>query len=112
MPPRHALPHPGRRRRHRAGPSSDHGALECPIEAILRDLLPVHREILVATYFRRQTVRQAARQLNLTHEEVRRRVYHATRELSSAVAAARTSRPDELPRTDPGRWRRAALTRR
>jgi DNA-directed RNA polymerase specialized sigma24 family protein len=107
VPPRHAVSAP---RRHRAKPSPDRDILRFPIEAILRALPPAHREILVATYFRRQTTRQAARQLNITHEDARRRVYHATRELTAAVAAARTSRPDELPPTNPDRWRRSALT--
>lgn len=111
MPPRHALSTPRRRRRHRAKPSADREFLSYPIEAILRALPPAHREILVATYFRRQTTRQAARQLNITPEDARRRVYHATRELTAAVAAARTSRPDELPPTNPDRWRRSALAR-
>jgi DNA-directed RNA polymerase specialized sigma24 family protein len=111
VPPRHALPTAARRRRHRAKPSTDQGILVCPIEEILRDLPPAHREILVATYFRRQTTRQAAQQLNITHEDARRRVYHATRELTAAVVAARKSRPDELPPTDPDRWRRGAFAR-
>ena len=74
----------------------------------MRDLPPAHREILIATFFRRQTTRQAARQLGITHEDARRRVYHATRELTAAVVAARRNRPDELPPTDPSRWRRRA----
>ena len=122
VPPRHAVsaPRPRRRhrakpdadrnRRHRAQPNTDRDLLSYPLEAILRALSPAHREILVATYFRRQTTRQAARQLDLTHTDARRRVYHATRELTAAVAAARMTRPDELPPTDPGRWRRGALT--
>jgi RNA polymerase sigma-70 factor (ECF subfamily) len=76
---------------------------------ILRDLPPAHREILVATYFRRQTTRQAAQQLGITHDDARSRVYHATRQLTSAIAAARQNRPDELPPTDPSRWRRGAV---
>jgi DNA-directed RNA polymerase specialized sigma24 family protein len=82
-----------------------------PLEAILRDLLPADREILVATYFRRQTTRQAAQQLGITHEDARRRVYHATRQLTAVIGAARHNRPYELPATDPGRWRRGAVTR-
>jgi RNA polymerase sigma-70 factor (ECF subfamily) len=111
VPPRHALATPGRRRRHRAEPSAGQGTLAYPIEEILHALPPAHREILIATFFRRQTTRQAARQLNISHEDARRRVYHATRELTAAVTAARASRPDELPPTDPGRWRRGALAR-
>jgi DNA-directed RNA polymerase specialized sigma24 family protein len=111
VPPRHALSTTARRRRHRAKPSTDRGVLAYPIEEILRALPPAHREILVATYFRRQTTRQAAQQLNITHEDARRRVYHATRELTAAVVAARVSRPDELPPTDPDRWRRGAFSR-
>ena len=111
MPPRHAISTSRRRRRHRAKPSAGPEILRYPIEAILRALPPAHREILVATYFRRQTTRQAARQLDITDEDARRRVYHATRELTAAVAAARVARPDELPPTNPDRWRRGALTR-
>ena len=81
------------------------------MEALLRGLPPAHREILIVTYFRRQTTRQAAQQLAITHEDARRRVYHATRELAAAVLASRLSRPDELPPTDPGRWRRGTVTR-
>jgi DNA-directed RNA polymerase specialized sigma24 family protein len=111
VPPRHAISTPRLRRRHRAKPSADRDILRYPIEALLRALPPAHREILVATYFRGQTTRQAARQLDITHEDARRRVYHATRELTAAVVAARMSRPDELPPTDPDRWRRGAPTR-
>jgi DNA-directed RNA polymerase specialized sigma24 family protein len=111
VPPRHALSTARRRRRHRAEPSADQGLLAYSIEAILRALPRPHREILAVTYFRRQTTRQVARQLNITDEDVRRRVYHATRDLAAAVAAARLSRPDELPPTNPDRWRRSALTR-
>ena len=110
VPPRHAIDTSRRRRRHRAKPSADRDILSYPIEAIVRALPPEHREILVATYFRRQTTRQAARHLDISPEEARRRVYHATRELTAAVVAARIDRPDELPPTDPDRWRRGALT--
>ena len=109
VPPRHALATPVRRRRHRAEPSAEQGVLAFPIEEILRDLPAAHREILIATYFRRQTTRQAARQLDITHEDARRLIYQATRELTAAVVAARHNRPDELPPTDPGRWRRGAF---
>jgi DNA-directed RNA polymerase specialized sigma24 family protein len=102
---------PRRRRRHRAKPNAGQDLLRYPIEAILRALAPAHREILVATFFRRQTTRQAARQLGITDEDARRRVYHATRELTARVVAARMNRPDELPPTDPGRWRRGAANR-
>ncbi|MEV6848603.1 sigma factor-like helix-turn-helix DNA-binding protein [Actinoplanes sp. NPDC051411] len=112
VPPRHAIATPRRRRRHRAKPGAERDILRYPIEAILHALPPAHREILVATYFRRQTTRQAAQQLNITDEDARRRVYHATRELTAAVVAARLSRPDELPPTNPDRWRRGALSRR
>jgi DNA-directed RNA polymerase specialized sigma24 family protein len=100
VPPRHAVTAP-RRPRHRA---KTKGNLRYSIEAILSDLPRAHRQILIATYFRRQ----AAKQLGITHDDVRRRVYHATRELTSAVAAARTTRDDELPPTNPDRWRRRA----
>jgi RNA polymerase sigma-70 factor (ECF subfamily) len=111
MPPRHALSTLRRPRRHRAKPSAGQDILRYSMEAILRALSPAHREILVATYFRRQTTRQAARQLDITDEDARRLVYHATRELTAAVVAARTSRLDELPPTNPDRWRRGSSGR-
>jgi DNA-directed RNA polymerase specialized sigma24 family protein len=111
MPPRHALSTPRRKRRHRARSHAGPDVLRYPIEEILRGLPPAHREILVATYFRRQTTREAARQLDISPEDARRRVYHATRELTAAVVAARVHRPDELPPTDPDRWRKGVLTR-
>jgi RNA polymerase sigma-70 factor (ECF subfamily) len=111
VPPTHSVTSaPDRPRRHRA-PTADRESPHVPLEAILRDLPADHREILVATLFRRQTTRQAAQQLGITHEDVRRRVYHATRELTAVIGATRHRRPDELPPTDPGRWRRGAMTR-
>ncbi len=109
VPPTHSVTSaPDRPRRHRA-PSAD--APRLPIESILRDLAAPHREILVATYFRRQTTREAAQQLGITHDDARRRIYHATRELTALIGAHRHSRPDELPATDPSRWRRGAAAR-
>jgi DNA-directed RNA polymerase specialized sigma24 family protein len=112
VPPTHSVTSaPDRPRRHRAKPSGDRDHPRPPLESILRDLAAPHREILVATYFRRQTTRQAAQQLGITHDDARRRVYHATRELTALIGATRHSRPDELPPTDPSRWRRGATTR-
>jgi DNA-directed RNA polymerase specialized sigma24 family protein len=106
VPPRHAVSTAARRHRHRA----DQDVLSYPIEKILRALPRAHREILIATYFRRQTTREAAQQLNIPHEDARRRVYEATRELTGRVGAAKVSSPYELPPTDPDRWRRGAFT--
>jgi hypothetical protein len=108
VPPTHAAVRSGHAPRHRAEPNAGRDSPRSWLEAIVHDLPPAHREILVATYFRRQTTRQAAQQLGITHEEGRRRVYHATRHLAAVLHAARPDRPDELPPTDPGRWRRGS----
>jgi DNA-directed RNA polymerase specialized sigma24 family protein len=55
----------------------------------LRNLPTAHREILAATYFRRQTTRQAARQLGITPDDAKLRLYLATRELAAIVGTAR-----------------------
>jgi DNA-directed RNA polymerase specialized sigma24 family protein len=75
-----------------------------PMDAVVRKLPAAHREILVATYFRRQTVEQVARQLGLTPAEAKFRLYHAMQELAAAV---RATHPDPAGDTS----RRAALSR-
>jgi DNA-directed RNA polymerase specialized sigma24 family protein len=89
VPPTHAVTNADRPRRHRATPSDDRGTPRPPLEAILRNLPAAHREILAATYFRRQTTREAARQLGITPDDAKRRLYLATRELAAVVGTAR-----------------------
>ncbi|MFF5075910.1 sigma factor-like helix-turn-helix DNA-binding protein [Actinoplanes sp. NPDC000266] len=63
-----------------------------PMESLLRDLPEPHREILVATYFRRRTPREAAEALGLPQAEVKARLYEAMRTLS-AVVSGPSNRP-------------------
>ena len=44
-----------------ADPIGDRETQRPPVELMLRDLPAQHREIIVATYFRRRTTREAAR---------------------------------------------------
>ncbi|XVU28233.1 sigma factor-like helix-turn-helix DNA-binding protein [Actinoplanes sp. CA-054009] len=60
-----------------------------PMESLLRDLPEPHREILVATYFRRRTPQEAAEALGLPQAEVKARLYEAMRTLSSVVSHSR-----------------------
>ena len=62
-----------------------------PMELMLQHLAAQHREIIVATYFRRRTTREAARTLGLAPAAATARLYQAMRELSLMVAV---SRPD------------------
>ena len=62
-----------------------------PMELMLRSLPTQHREIIVATYFRGRTTREAARMLGLTPAAAKARLYQAMRDLSLMVA---TGRPD------------------
>ena len=57
-----------------------------PMEIMLRSLSAEHREIIVATYFRRRTTREAARALGLAPAVARARLYQAMRDLSLMVA--------------------------
>jgi RNA polymerase sigma-70 factor (ECF subfamily) len=61
------------------------------MELMLRDLPAQHREIIVATYFRRRTTREAAALLGITPDAAKARLYQAMRDLSDRVAA---DRPD------------------
>jgi DNA-directed RNA polymerase specialized sigma24 family protein len=61
------------------------------MERMLRELPVQHREIIVATFFRRRTTREAAALLDLTPDAVKARLYQAMRDLSDRVAA---DRPD------------------
>ncbi|MBM2615823.1 sigma-70 family RNA polymerase sigma factor [Actinoplanes sp. LDG1-06] len=56
-----------------------------PVEQMLRDLPPQQREILVATFFRRRTTREAAQQLGLAPEVARTRLYNAMCNLSDMI---------------------------
>ena len=87
VPPTHAVANADHPRR--ATPSADRATPRPPIESILRNLPAAHREILAATYFRRQTTREAARQLGITPDDAKRRLYLATRELAAVVGTAR-----------------------
>ena len=61
-----------------------------PMEIMLRSLEAQHREIIVATYFRGRTTREAARELGLAPATASARLYQAMRDLSLMVAC----RPD------------------
>ena len=58
-----------------------------PIELMLRNLPAQHQEIIIATYFRRRTTREAARALGLAPAAATARLYQAMRDLSLMVAA-------------------------
>jgi DNA-directed RNA polymerase specialized sigma24 family protein len=61
------------------------------METLLRSLPVAHREIIVATYLRRQTTQQAARRLGISPAEAKARLYYAMQDL-----AARLNRPDAV----------------
>ncbi|MGK5682631.1 sigma factor-like helix-turn-helix DNA-binding protein [Actinoplanes sp. URMC 104] len=69
-----------------AGPSSGRETRRPETDQLLRALPAHHREIIVATYFRGRTTREAARQLGLTHHAAKARLYHAMRDLSDLLA--------------------------
>ena len=56
------------------------------MELRLRDLPAQHREIIVATYFRRRTIGEAARLLGLTPDAAKARLYQAMCELARSDA--------------------------
>lgn len=60
-----------------------------PMEHMVRSLAPQQQEVLVATYFRGRTTREAARVLGLTPTTVETRLHQAMRDLSRMVAAYR-----------------------
>ena len=64
-----------------------------PMELMLQSLPTQHREIIVATYFRGRTTREAARMLGLTPAAANARLYQAMRDLSLMVAACRPDHP-------------------
>ena len=57
-----------------------------PMESMLRSLPAQHREIIVATYFRRRTTDEAARSLGLAPAVAKARLYEAMRDLSLMIA--------------------------
>ena len=67
-----------------------------PIALFLRNLPDQHREIIVATYFRRRTTHEAAIQLGLAPDTAKARLYHAMRDLSGMIAGS-GPRPDAEP---------------
>ncbi|WP_306214345.1 sigma factor-like helix-turn-helix DNA-binding protein [Actinoplanes sp. RD1] len=62
-----------------------------PMEAMLHRLPSRHREVLVATYFRGRTTREAAQVLGIAPAAVQVRLYEAMRDLASMVAADRVA---------------------
>lgn len=65
------------------------------MKVMLESLSPQHREIIIATYFRGRTTREAAQALGLDPSAAKARLYQAMRDLSLMVA---TSRPDHAGR--------------
>jgi DNA-directed RNA polymerase specialized sigma24 family protein len=57
-----------------------------PVELMLGSLRAQHQEIIIATYFRRRTIREAARQLGLAPVTAKARLYEAMLVLSDKVA--------------------------
>ncbi|WP_433375750.1 sigma factor-like helix-turn-helix DNA-binding protein [Actinoplanes sp. CA-142083] len=57
-----------------------------PTELMLQSLPAQHREILVATYFRRRTMGEAAQELGLAPAVAKARLYEAMRDLSLMLA--------------------------
>jgi DNA-directed RNA polymerase specialized sigma24 family protein len=62
-----------------------------PMALIVGRLPSRHREILLATYFRGQTVGEAAHALGLDPAEAKIRLYQAMRGLAGMVAVADTA---------------------
>ena len=63
-----------------------------PMEIMLRSLEAQHREIIVATYLRGRTTREAAWVLGLAPAVAKIRLYQAMRELSVMAATRRRDR--------------------
>ena len=94
MPTRHAAPIAGRdtQRPH--------------VDQLLHNLPARHREIIVETYFRRRTTREAARLLGQTPEAASIRLYQAMRDLSDLLTADRPRRRRQHRLADAGRRHR------
>jgi DNA-directed RNA polymerase specialized sigma24 family protein len=56
-----------------------------PLDTAVRKLPARHRAILIATYFRREPIDQAARRLGISTTDAKARLYHAMRDLAAAV---------------------------
>jgi DNA-binding CsgD family transcriptional regulator len=79
MPSRHAEPAGGR-------------DMQRPdLDLLLRHLSVRQRQIIVGTYFRGRTTREAARHLGLSPDTAKTELYHAMRALADMLA---TGRPD------------------
>jgi DNA-directed RNA polymerase specialized sigma24 family protein len=81
-----------------------HAQPEHPMEMMLLNIPALHREIIVATYFRQRTVREAALFLGLTPRVAQSRLYSAMRELSLMIAIDRPSRPAAVVSAHDGGW--------
>lgn len=71
--------------RHAAPPTAAESP-RLPMQDMLRSLPAQHQEIILATYFRGRTTREAARTLGLTHAAANERLYQAMRTLSLMTA--------------------------
>jgi RNA polymerase sigma-70 factor (ECF subfamily) len=72
-----------------AGPAAGTEAPRPSTEELLQRLPAQHREIIVATYFRRRTATEAARLLGLPPAAAKARLYAAMRDLSLMIEAGR-----------------------
>ncbi|BCJ51395.1 hypothetical protein Asp14428_28700 [Actinoplanes sp. NBRC 14428] len=72
-----------------AGPSTVGETQRPPMEIMLRSLPAEHREVIVATYFRGRTTREAAQVLGLAPATVNALLYQAMRGLNRMVATYR-----------------------
>jgi DNA-directed RNA polymerase specialized sigma24 family protein len=73
-----------------ADPIEDRATPRPPIELMLQTLPAEHRAIIVATYFRRRTIDEAARLLGIPSEAAKARLYQGMRDLSDMVATHRS----------------------
>jgi DNA-directed RNA polymerase specialized sigma24 family protein len=78
-----------------------------PMERMLQSLPAQHREIIVATYFRRRTTREAARLLGLAPGAAKARLYQAMRDLSDMLATGWPDHADGYPAASTDRARRS-----
>lgn len=90
-----------------ADPIGDRETGRPPVELMLRSLPPQHREIIVATYFRRRTTREAARLLGLAPDAAKARLYQAMRDLSDMVATGWPDHAGPYPAATTDRARRS-----
>jgi DNA-directed RNA polymerase specialized sigma24 family protein len=81
-------------------PADPMGDLETrwpPVEMMLGSLPAQHREIIIATYYRHRTIRDAAQQLGLAPGTAKARLYQAMRDLSEMAATRWPSHPGPYP---------------